>query len=68
MNNISDYEAHKRDEEYDNSAEAQRHWRAMPKCPIHGIPLIAGQGYVENGKTFTEVFATPQCPECLRKP
>lgn len=65
MNLISDYEAHKRDEEAFNSAEAERQWRDAQKCPIHDIPLIAGRGYTDATGTHTEVFEVPRCPECM---
>jgi hypothetical protein len=67
MNNISDFEAHRRDEQYErlHEAELDRQWRDARKCPIHGIPLILGRGYVENGHSVTEYFPDGKCPECL---
>jgi hypothetical protein len=63
MNNISDFEAHKRDEEYERIEDAI--WGKRRKCPIHGCTLIFGRGYTENGVSTTEYFPDGKCPECL---
>lgn len=66
MNILADYEAHRRDEEYDNSAAGRADWKRLPKCPIHGTPLIIGRGWVDlkTGKTHNEVFTEPHCMDC----
>jgi hypothetical protein len=62
---LSEWEIQKLDEEYGRIEDAQ--WAKKRKCPIHGVPLILGRGYTENGQSVTEYFPDGKCPECLRK-
>ena len=70
MNNISDYGAHKRDEEWDNSADAERLWRMAPKCPTCELPLIAGRGWrdLNTGEAGAEYYPKGKCPNCGWEP
>jgi hypothetical protein len=63
MNNISDFEAHRRDEEYEriHGAQLDRQWDAAPKCPTHGVPLVLGFGI--GGERY--FFPEGKCPECF---
>ena len=63
MNNISDYEARKRDEQYeiDNAAKLDRQWRDAAKCPIHHTPLVLGVGICGKTKVFGPRGGCAEC-------
>lgn len=64
MNNISDFQAHKRDEEWDrvHEAELDRREASAPKCPIHHTPHVLAVGV--GGKLYTFGIGGG-CSECF---
>jgi hypothetical protein len=64
MNNISDFAAHKRDEEFDRLDEARYEMAmaAVPRCPIHGSHFVMGCGVAGEP---THIFPNGGgCPTC----